>query len=299
MWRLLVGGVLLIAGGATTAVSAQGFDQVAIRTVPVSDGIAMLEGAGGNIGVSYGVDGVLVIDDQFAPLAEKIKAALGELSAAPVRFVLNTHWHHDHTGGNEILGGEGAVIVAHENARRRLTTTQFVKGFDRDYPPYSRAGLPVVTFTRDITFHLNDDEIHVFHVADAHTDGDAVVHFRQANVLHAGDLFFNGFYPFLDVWNGGTIDGLIAAVERLLELSDGATRIIPGHGPLAKRPDLVKYRDMLRTVRHRVAARRAAGESLEQIIAARPTADLDPTWGQGPLSVDLFLSLVYETLDAP
>jgi glyoxylase-like metal-dependent hydrolase (beta-lactamase superfamily II) len=206
---------------------AQDFESVEIKTTRVASGIYMLEGRGGNLGVSIGSDGAFLIDDQFAPLTEKILAAIRKLSGAPIRFVLNTHWHGDHTGGNENLGKAGALIVAHENVRERMSVEQFIEAFGRRVDPSPPGALPVVTFTDAVTFHLNGDEIHAFHVPPAHTDGDSIVHFRIANVVHTGDTYFNGRYPFIDLSTGGTIDGVIAAADRLLELCDTETRIIP------------------------------------------------------------------------
>lgn len=289
---LLVAAVVTFAGHA----AAQEFDDVAIETVAVGEGVWMLRGRGGNIGVSAGVDGVLLIDDQYAPLTAKIRAAVGQISDKPIRFVLNTHWHGDHTGGNENLGQAGALIVAHENVRARMGVEQFMEVFDRTVPASSGEALPVVTFTDTVTFHVNDEDIRAFHVSWAHTDGDSIIHFPRANVLHVGDVFFNGMYPFIDVGSGGSVDGLIAAVERALALADGETKIIPGHGPLSGRQELVAYRDMLVAIRDRIAPMVAAGRSLEEIQAAKPTASFDEHWGGGWIDPAGFVSFVYDSL---
>lgn len=281
------------------------FDNVQIRMVPVAPGIHMLTGMGGNIGVSSGDDGVLIIDDQYAPLTDRIRAAIGEVHPGPIRFVVNTHWHDDHTDGNENLRGIGGVIVAHENVRRRMSASQLNPffGFKHEAGPQPRmttprpaAALPMVTFTEDLSFHWNGDELHVFHVAAAHTDGDAVIHWKKANVFHLGDLYFFGGYPLIDVISGGSVDGVIAALDKILALANDASKIIPGHGPLATKRDLATYRDMLATIRDRVAAAITAGQTLEQVQAARPTREWDAALGGGFVSADKLTEYVYTSL---
>ncbi len=280
---------------ATVPVSAQqDFSKVEITTTELGSGVFMLEGAGGNIGVSAGDDGVFLIDDQFAPLTERIVAAVRAIDDGPIRFVLNTHWHGDHTGGNENLGEAGAVIVAHDNVRRQMTLGQFFELWDLQVEPAAKGALPVVTFSDSVTFHLNGDVINAFHVEHAHTDGDAMVHFEKANVLHMGDVLFNGNFPFIDVSSGGSLAGIIAACNRALEIVDGDTKIIPGHGALASRADLVAYRDMLETARTAIAPLVRQGKSLEEIQAGEPLADLVQTWGNGFIKVDVFVGLIYE-----
>lgn len=288
----------LIAGVVVGPVAGQNLDSVQVRIVPVASGVAMLVGAGGNIAVAWGDDATFLVDDQYAPLTAKIQAAVATLTPMPVRFVLNTHWHGDHTGGNENMGGAGALIVAHDNVRVRMSTEQFNEVFNRRTPPSPDRALPVVTFTDAVTFHLNGDEMHAFHVPPAHTDGDAIVHFRRANVVHMGDIFFRDRYPFVDVASGGSFEGVIGAVERALALANAGTKIIPGHGDLAGREDLVRYHTMLVTARDRVGALIREGRSLDDVIAARPMADHDATWGSGFIRPELFLRLVYTSLRA-
>lgn len=287
---------LTVTGLAATAGAQPDMSQVKIQTVDVAPGVHMLIGAGGNIGVSSGDDGVVLIDDQFAPLTEKITAAVAEISDQPIRFLLNTHWHYDHVGGNENLGKAGTLIVAHDNVRRRMSAGGLIDYFQNDVPPYEGAALPVVTFDQTVTFHLNGDEIHAFHVPPAHTDGDSVIHFRHANVVHMGDVYFNGGYPFIDYSSGGSIDGVIAAVDRVLGMIDDATKVIPGHGALSNRAELTAYRDMLRGVRAKIAPMVEAGKSLEEVVAAKPTAGFDEKWGGGFIPPDGFAKIAYNTL---
>ena len=295
--RFLLQAVIFLAALAP-AFAQPNFDEIEITTTKLAEGVYMLMGSGGNIGVSVGEDGVLLIDDQYAPLTQKIKTAVAAISDQPIRFVVNTHWHGDHTGGNENLGEAGAVIVAHENVRVRLSTEQFRSFSNRRTPPSPEVALPVVTFTEDVTFHVNGDELHVFHVDHAHTDGDAIVHWRNENVIHAGDLYFASSYPFIDLDSGGAIDGVIAGIDRALDLSDEATQIIPGHGPLSNKQDLTVYRDMLKTIRTRVQTLMKEGKSLEEILASKPTAEFDERWGGGSIEPDRLVQFVYRSLSS-
>ena len=277
-------------------VDAQDFEAVEIETLAVAPGLFMLTGRGGNIGVSVGDDGVFLIDDQYAPLTAKIRTAVAKLSTREIRFVLNTHWHADHTGGNENLGQAGALIVAHENVRARMSAAQFQRLLQRSTPPAPAAALPIVTFSDTVTFHMNGDEIHAVHTGPAHTDGDSIVHFERANAIHAGDVFFNGFYPFIDLDSGGSVEGMIAAAERALALADAETKVIPGHGPLSDAAGLRDYRAMLVTARDRVRALVREGKSADQVVAAKPTADLDATWGGGFMTPERFVRILYADL---
>ena len=285
--------VPLLCAAWTARAQDRDFSKVEEKVVPVAAGVAVLMGAGGNIGVSTGPDGVFLIDDQFAPLLPKIRAAVRTLSDKPIRFLVNTHWHGDHVGGNVGLAEAGVVIIAQDNVRKRLSTDQF----NPDKTPAAPArALPVITFGDGVNFHFNGDDIEVRHVAAAHTDGDSIIRFRKANVVHMGDTFFNGRYPFIDVDTGGSIDGVVAAADLVLAMIDEKTRVIPGHGDVAGKTELKAYRDVMAGARDRVKALIASGKTLDQILAAKPTAQWDATWGTGFAKPDFFVSMVYRSL---
>jgi glyoxylase-like metal-dependent hydrolase (beta-lactamase superfamily II) len=291
----LTASVTAFTGSAAPA-AAQDMDDVEITTQRLTDGVYMLVGQGGNIGLSVGPDGAFVIDDQFAPLTPKILAAIAEVTDQPVRFVFNTHWHGDHTGGNENLGEAGALIVAHENVRQRMSVEQVLERIGQavSTTPASPVGaLPVVTFTEDVSFHINGDDLHAFHVEHAHTDGDAIVHFVRANVVHMGDTFFRDRFPFIDTASGGSIDGVIAAAGRALAVMDADTQVIPGHGALSGREDLRAYRDALKTMRDAVAELMEQGMGLEEIQAARPARTQAEMWGQDRAAEDSFVATIH------
>ena len=262
----------------------------------VVPGIYMLVGKGGNIGVSAGADGVFMIDDQFAPLTDRITAAVAALSDQPIRFLVNTHWHGDHTGGNENLGNQGVLIVAHDNVYERMSGDTEIAAPNTVAPGSPKVALPVITFNDNVTFRLNGEEISVVHYRNSHTDGDSVIHFRNADVIHTGDIFFNGFYPFIDVSSAGSVDGLISSIKTLLALTDDNTRIIPGHGPLSDKQGLQGYLEMLETVRDRMNKLIAEGISLEEIIELKPNADYDAALGNGFINPEQFLRILYSDL---
>lgn len=286
---------LAVCGG-TPVFADHHWENVNYKVTTVSDNIYALAAEGGNMGVAIGEDGTFLIDDQFAPLTRKLLWQLGELGGGTPRFLINTHWHFDHTGGNENLGAQGTLIVAHDNVRKLLSRDNHISAFNRNIPALSSEGLPVITFSRDTTFHLNQDTIHVFHVANAHTDGDAVVHFQQSNVIHAGDIWFNGFYPFIDAEHGGSLAGVIAATEQIIALSDEQTIIIPGHGPVGNRAELLSYRDMLVGVFNILSALKAEGKSLQEVIAMQPIKPYEEEWGNGFLTTEQWLGIIYSGL---
>jgi cyclase len=283
---------VLIAGFVPLATAGQS-DEVKITAAPVTGQIYMITGKGGNIGLFIGEDGTFLIDDQFAPLTEKIVAAIKSVGGDYPKFLINTHYHGDHTGGNEKLGKEGTLIFSHHNVRERLENGSFIGAFKMKRPAVSREGLPVVTFSKDISFHLNGDSVRAKHVPHAHTDGDSFIYFQNANVIHAGDVFFNGFYPFIDVNHGGSLKGMIKAVDKVLALADDKTKIIPGHGPLADKKALAGYREMLATAYERLSKLKAEGKTAQEAAAAGPLNDLDANWGGGMFKSDRWIELIY------
>lgn len=286
----------LLALAPLQAAAQDDFSAVEIKTEQVAEGVYVLFGAGGNIGLSVGADATFLIDDQFAPLTGKIQAAIATVTGRPVDFLVNTHWHFDHAGGNENFGRAGALIIAHDNVRARLATDQEIKALGRKVPASPPEALPVITFSESTTFHINGDELHVMHVAGAHTDGDAIVHFRKANVIHMGDTFFQGMYPFIDIGSGGDVRGIIRAADVALALADDDTKIIPGHGRVSNRADLEAYRGMLADLTAKVAAGIEAGQDLATIQASKPTAAYDADLGGGLIGADMLVSFIYQSL---
>jgi cyclase len=290
---LATSSLALSACSESNAQEADRFAGVEITAEPLADGVAVLFGAGGNIGVSYGPDGTVLIDDQFAPLTDKIKAAVKDLGAGPVKYLINTHWHYDHTGGNENLGQTGVLIMAQDHVRDRL-----LKGNDT-VPPAAPEALPVITYHDGLKLHLNGDEIHVQHMKHAHTDGDSIVFWKKANVLHMGDLFFNKVtLPFIDLSSGGNARGILAAADKVLAMVDDNTKIIPGHGPMANKADLTAYRDMMKTVIAAVEQAQGEGKSLQQVQEMKPAAQ----WDVNPdafIKGDAFVEAVYKSLEKP
>ncbi len=283
---------VLITGGIFSATITSAAD-VKITPVALTGQIYMVTGKGGNLGVFTGGDGTFLIDDQYAPLTEEIVKVIKSVGGEYPKFLINTHYHGDHTGGNENLGKGGTLIFSHDNVRERLSAGSFLKAFNSRRPPVSGVGLPVVTFSENMSFHLNGDTVRAVHMPHAHTDGDSFIVFKNANVIHAGDLFFNGFYPFIDVGHGGSLKGMIAAVDRLLSMADENTKIIPGHGPLANSDDLSNYRQMLAVAHDRLKKFREDGKTAAEVIAAKPLADLEDEWGDGLFTGDRWIEVIY------
>lgn len=295
-WAATLTAALLAA--LSPAVAQEDFSKVAIKAQPLRGGVAVLFGAGGNIGVSSGPDGTLLIDDQFAPLTAKITAAVASLGAPPVRMLLNTHWHGDHSGGNANFGKAGTVIVAHANVRQRMASEQVSTLFKSRTPASPAAALPVITFAGNLTLHLNGDTITATHVPRAHTDGDTLVKFARANVLHTGDVFVRYGLPFIDTESGGSARGMLAGVETAIRLADADTKVIPGHGEVATRADMIEFRNMLAAIITSVQAGIKAGKSLAAVQAAKPAAP----WDKDPkafVTGDAFVATVYASLKAP
>lgn len=281
---------IIVAGLALAALSASGqgnFENVQIKATHVAGNVHMLEGQGGNIGVSTGPDGLLIVDDQFAPLAQKIDAALGKLEAGgPLKFVLNTHWHGDHTGGNAFFGRK-ASIVAHSNVRKRLAGKS-------DTP---KEALPVITQDNGLSVHFNGEEIRMIPLGPGHTDGDSVIHFTKSGVLHMGDQFFNGRFPFIDLGSGGSVEGYVKNVEGVLGKVTDDMKIIPGHGPLATKKDLQAFHDMLVETTGVIRKAIADGKSLEQVKAAG-LPEKYKEWGTGFINHARYIEIVYNNLKA-
>jgi len=269
--------------------------EVKISITKLTDNIFMLKGQGGNIGISIGPDGVFMIDSQFAPLTPKILAAIKTLTDKPVKFLINTHWHGDHTGGNLNMDKKGAIIVAQDNVRKRMSVDQFVRGKKKEASP--KGALPIITFTENMHFYFNDESIHIFHVHNAHTDGDAMVYFSKANVLHMGDVYFQGKYPYIDLSSGGSINGMIKAVEVALMLVDDNTKIIPGHRDNSNKKELLQYYNMLKDIRDNVKNEIDKGKTLAEVKQNKTlTSKYDATYGTWFIKPDVFRETVYRSL---
>lgn len=286
---------VLAAVSCVPAAAQQDMSEVEIRAVPIKPGVAVLYGNGGNIGVSYGADGTILVDDQFAPLTEKIQAAVAGLGASPTRFLINTHWHFDHAGGNENFGKAGALIFAHDNVRLRLAAGGTVMG--NTTAPAPPEALPVVTYGEGVTFHVNGDEVEALFVGGGHTDGDSVIFWRKANVVHMGDMFMRGVgFPFIDIASGGNVEHLLNSLARVIAMTDDETVIIPGHGELATRSDLIAFRAMVATAVDRVKALKDAGRTLDQARAAKPLEGVRNA--DGLISDDQFVEAIWASLEA-
>ena len=283
---------VILCGVVAASAQEQDFSAVQMKVTKVAGNVYMLEGAGGNIGVSAGPDGILIVDDQFAPLAEKIRAALQSINPGKLKFVLNTHWHGDHTGSNAVFGPE-APIIAHDNVRRRLSTEQRVLG--EVVKPSPNEALPVITYGESLSVHFNNEEIRVVHFPHGHTDGDSVIFFTKSNVVHMGDDFFAGKFPFVDMDSGGTVQGLIDNVAKIIKMLPADVKIIPGHGPLSTLDDLKLYHRMLVETREFVRSRINARKTLAQIKAEGLPAEWKD-WGTGFIKLDQWIEILYNSL---
>jgi cyclase len=282
---------LLAALLLTTTLLAQDrdFSKVEVKAQKVAGTVYMLTGAGGNIGVSVGEDGIVIVDDQFAPLAPKIKEALRGITDKPIKFILNTHHHGDHTGGNEVFGHDGPII-AQTNVRKRLEAGTKIPG--RETPPAPKGALPVLTFDENVSLWINGEEVRAVHYPHGHTDGDSVIFFTKSNVVHMGDDFFNGMYPFVDVDSGGSVKGLIANVKSVLAAIPDDAKVIPGHGALSDRAGLREFYNVLSGTWNAVDAGRKAGKTLEQLKSENVLAQWD-SWGKGFIKTDKWIEVLY------
>ena len=272
------------------------YSKVQMKATKVAGNVYMLEGAGGNIGVSVGDDGLLIVDDQFAPLADKIRAALKGLADKKLRFILNTHWHGDHTGGNVAFGPE-ATIIAHDNVRKRLATEQKSTVFNTTTPPSPKEALPVITFDQSLSVHFNGEDIRAIHFPHGHTDGDSVIFFSASNVVHLGDDFFAGRFPFVDLESGGSVEGLVKNIGELVNKIPADAKLIPGHGPISTLDDLKSYHRMLQQTTEIVRGKIAAGKTLDQIKTEGLPDEWKP-WGTGFIKTDRWLETIYKSLTA-
>jgi len=292
-----------VAKAAAPATSSAMLDQARlaaaktpIQTTKLTDTLFLLQGAGGNQVAQIGPDGKLLIDSSFSTAAPHVTEALGKLDSHPLKLLVNTHWHFDHTDGNAAMHDAGAFIIAHKNTRTRMSMPQDILAYHLHLEPSPAGALPQQTFEGNETLYFNHDELSMAYIDPAHTDTDIYVFFKNANVLHAGDIWFNGFYPFIDASSGGRVHGMIAGADRLLAIADDQTKIVPGHGPLGDKAALHKYRDMLASVAANVEKLKSSGQTVEEVIAAKPTAAFDPVWGKGFLQPDAFTAIVYSTL---
>jgi cyclase len=272
------------------------FGSVPLASLKLTDKLTLLSGPGGNVVVLDGADGKLLVDTFVSNAWPKLKESLDGLGNAPLKFVIDTHWHFDHTDNNAPLHAAGATVIGHENTPKRMSEPHTLQVLGLHFEPSPAEALPQRTFKDTMRMQFNGEDVALGHIPPAHTDTDIFIHFKKANVLHMGDLFFNGMYPYIDPETGGNISGVIAAANKMLALADNNTKIVPGHGPLANKADLAKYRDMLSTARDRAQKLKSSGKSVQEAIATKPFADLEPDWGKGIFNGDSFLQIVYLTL---
>ncbi len=290
----LAAGLFFSSNTLLLAQDGDRFAKVKITTEKVSDNLYVLFGAGGNIGVSVGEDGIYLIDDQYAPLSGRILDALKILSDQSLRYVISTHWHGDHTGGNENMAQAGGQIIAHDNVRIRMRAGSYIKAFDMQVAPAKPEALAVITYSDAMSLHLNGEEARIKHVENSHTDGDSMVWFRASNVVYMGDTFFNLRYPLIDLSSGGSVDGVINVATATLSQIDDQTIIVPGHGPVTNKAGLKAYRDMLVTLQERVSALKTTGKTKDAVIAANPSVDFDDVWSTNDSWRDLFIGIIYD-----
>lgn len=284
---------ICVFSSATSSLAQRDFDKIEIESTEIRNGLHMFVGAGGNIAVSTGTDGVLIVDDQFAEMTAKIDAAIAKLSKQSVRYVLNTHWHFDHTGGNQHYGSQGKTIIAHDNTYQRMSTNQEIEAFDLNVPASPKEALPVITFNDSATVHFNDLTVQLVHIPNAHTDTDAFVHFKEANVIHSGDVYISNSYLFIDTSSGGSLNGVIDAIEKLVAMSDDETMIIPGHGELSDKRGAQKTLAMVKRLKSKAEKAIANKVTVEEFLASSPTAEFGDDFGSRG---DSFAAAVFKQL---
>jgi cyclase len=294
--------ILLMAGAARaqTPRIADGFstdwEHLTIDVKQLAPNVYLLHGSGGNTLALMGPDGTLLVDTEFAQVAPRLKAVLAKMNAGSVRYVISSHYHGDHTGANAAFHEDGAVIIGQENCRLRMTQSRYSGMTRKTSPPAPAASLPTVTYEKKLTLYFDGEEVEAAHRQPAHTDGDSIVYFHHANVVHMGDVFVNNLYPYIDLGANGTVDGYFPVIDEVLARIDDKTQVVPGHGPIATRQELKAYRDMIQTVRDRVAAGVAAGKSLEDILASKPTREFDAQYATDRVDGDGFTAMVYQSL---
>lgn len=280
------------AADAVAAMRAQ-FGGTPIQAQKLTDSLTLLSGPGGNVVVLNGAEGKLMGDTFVQPAWPHLQEALAAISKEPVKTAIDTHWHFDHADNNGSLRAAGATLVAHDNTKKRMSETHTLAVLNLTFPPSPASALPQETFPQSRKITMNGETVELVHVAPAHTDSDIYIHYQKANVLQTGDIFFNGMYPYIDGGTGGSIGGMIAGANKLLAVAATDTKVVPGHGPLGTKADLMKYRDMLSTSRDRIMKLKSAGKSVDEAVAAKPLADLDPVWGKGLFNGDGFVRIVY------
>jgi cyclase len=283
------------AGDPVAAMRAQ-FGGMPIQPQKLTDSITLLSGPGGNVVVLNGADGKLMGDTFVQPAWPHLKDALDAIGKAPVKTAIDTHWHFDHSDNNGALRAAGATLLAHENTKKRMSEMHTLAVLNLTFPPSPASALPQQTFQQSHKVMMNGESVALVHIPLAHTDSDIYLHFQKANVLQTGDIFFNGIYPYIDNGTGGSVSGMIAGATKLLAVADNNTKIVPGHGSLGNKADLMKYRDMLSTVRERLQKLKSSGKSVQEAVAAKPLDDFDPVWGKGFFNSDTFIQIAYPAL---
>ncbi len=294
--------LLLVVGSFILLISSSNFPitfatHLELNTTRLTENMYVIHGSGGNVILSIGNDGIILVDDQYAPVTEKMMSIIANITNKPIKFVINTHWHPDHVGGNERLGEAGAVIVSHENVRKRLNQDQFFEMINQTIPALSKKGLPIITFSDNMTFYQNNDEIRISYLDNGHTDGDSAVYFTQNNVIHVGDDFSDEAYPFMDLSTGGSIDGLISSLKSIISIINNDTKVVAGHSGISNQTKVKDYANMLIDVRSLISSMIKEGKSLDEIIQSKPTAQYDTTYRDYSfIKPKDFVTNIYESL---